>query len=163
MGGTKVSGLIDRDLWSVALIRCLSAVLLELAFSSATAWAETREQRFQRIDQNGDGVISYEEHAAADEAEFAKIDANGDGMLPVQEYADWLTKENPAAKPVSLSIARCFYKVVDANGDAKVSREEWRSYNDRIFKWLAGDDGRMTLDESKRTPPPEIIPRPVCH
>ena len=74
MGGTKVSGLIDRDLWSVALIRCLSAVLLVLAFSSATAWAETREQRFQRIDQNGDGVISYEEHAAADEAEFAKID-----------------------------------------------------------------------------------------
>lgn len=144
------------------MIRCVYAVLLGLALSS-NAWAVTQDERFKRVDQNGDGVISYEEHAANDEAEFNKFDANGDGVIPVREYADGLVKENPAAKPVSLTVAWCFYKSIDANGDGKLTRDEWRTFNDRVFKWLASDDGRMTLEESKQVPPPQIIPRTVCH
>ncbi|WP_019404511.1 MULTISPECIES: EF-hand domain-containing protein [unclassified Chelatococcus] len=143
------------------MIRPSCAILLVLAFSSG-ALAQTQDERFAEIDRNGDGVITYEEHAAADEAELRAIDADGNGTLTVKEYAAWLAADQDFPAPVALSVARCFFRGIDADGDGKLSREELRTYNDRVFKWLAGDDGQMTLAESKRTPPPDIVPTPVC-
>lgn len=59
-------------------------------------------------------------------------------------------------------MAKCFFRATDADGDGRLSREELRTYTDRIFKWLAGDDGQMTLEESKQVPPSHIVPTPVC-
>ncbi len=143
------------------MIRPSCAILLVLAFSSG-ALAQTQDERFAEIDRNGDGVITYEEHAAADEAEFRAIDADGNGTVTVKEYAAWLAADQDFPAPVALSVARCFFRGIDADGDGKLSREELRTSNDRVFNWLAGDDGQMTLAESKRTPPPDIVPTPVC-
>lgn len=143
------------------MIRSSCAIALALAFSSS-ALAQTQDERFAEIDRNGDGVITYEEHAAADEAEFRAIDADGNGTLTLKEYAAWLVKDQGFPAPVAQSVAKCFFKGVDADGDGKLSLEQLRTYNDRVFKWLAGDDGQMTLAESKRTPPPDIVPTPVC-
>ncbi|POR56521.1 EF-hand domain-containing protein [Bosea psychrotolerans] len=134
-----------------------------LALSSA-AFAETRDERFRRIDVDRDGVISHDEHSGNVEAEFRKLDTDGDGAVTVEDYAAELGRKTPGAPRVALlSVARCFFRIVDGNGDGKLSLAEMRSFEDRIFKWLAGSDGRMTLEESEQGPPPEVIPVPVCN
>lgn len=142
------------------MIRPACAIVLALALSSGAS-AQTQDERFAEIDRNKDGLITYEEHAASDEAEFREIDADGNGALALKEYAAWLGGQGFPA-PVALSVAKCFFRATDADGDGRLSREELRTYNDRIFKWLAGDDGQMTLEESKQVPPSHIVPTPVC-
>lgn len=138
-------------------------VLLVLVASAVSAFAETQEDRFAKIDANGDGAVSYEEHAASVDAEFGKIDASNTGSITVNQYAAWLAKEPPGWPPaVALSVARCYFKIVDADRDGRILASEYRGYNDRVFNWLAGEDRRMTLVESKRVPPSNIVPSPVC-
>ncbi|HEY0625038.1 hypothetical protein [Sphingomonas sp.] len=43
------------------------------------------ERMLQRIDTNGDGLISKAENRAAAEARFTRMDANGDGTLTADE------------------------------------------------------------------------------
>src|SRR5690606_32000084 len=101
-----------RRLWSdrylsrsFAVIRPACAIVLALALSSGAS-AQTQDERFAEIDRNGDGLITYEEHAAADEAEFREIDADGNGTLVLKEYAAWLGGQGFPA-PVALSVAKC--------------------------------------------------------
>jgi len=44
-----------------------------------------RGGHFEKMDSNGDGVISVEEHEAFAAARFAEMDANGDGKLTRDE------------------------------------------------------------------------------
>ena len=40
---------------------------------------------FEKMDTNGDGAVSVEEHASFAAQRFSKMDANGDGMLTKDE------------------------------------------------------------------------------
>lgn len=142
--------------------RLVLPALLALAFVS-TARAETRDERFRRIDANRDGAVSYDEHSAARDADFRAIDANDDDKLSIEEYAADLARKTPGApKAALLSVARCFFKTVKPDNHGTLSHADWKGFNDRTFKWLADGGDRMTLEQSKRVPPPDVIPRVAC-
>ena len=68
----------------------------------ATAIQDEIDETFERIDENGDRRISYEEFAgllqhidhtrkpAAMQREFDAIDADGDGLVTPAEFQAWL-------------------------------------------------------------------------
>ncbi|MCF7822025.1 MAG: EF-hand domain-containing protein [Mariprofundaceae bacterium] len=52
-----------------------------------------RGGHFQKMDTNGDGVVTADEHAAMAARHFSKMDANGDGKLTSDEMkAGWKEK-----------------------------------------------------------------------
>jgi hypothetical protein len=150
------------DRWRSAAGRLIYPAILALAFA-ANAKAETQDEHFHRIDTNRDGFVSYDEHSAALDTDFRAIDANGDDKLSVDEYAAYLARKTPRAPAAAMvSVARCFFKTVKPDNNGTLSHAEWKGFHDRTFKWLADGGDRMTLEQSKRVPPPDVIPRMVC-
>lgn len=112
------------------------------------------EGTFDERDANGDGVISFEEHAASVSADLRQMDRNDDGKITVAEYAAYLRGIMPGASvQVSQTLARCMFKGLRKT--ANISTDDMRAYNDRVFRWLAGDDGQLTRDDASRTAAPK--------
>lgn len=114
------------------------------------------------FDTNKDNVVSFAEHTAGVDAKLRKMDSDHDGQITLREYTAYLVTEMPAA-PIAVhdAIARCFFKGLGGQ-DGKLSSQDMRAYEDRVFKWLAGPDLMMTREESTRVPPSDIVPTPVC-
>lgn len=98
-----------------------------------------------KLDANGDGVITREEVAAARAKRFAKRDANGDGVITAAELDAAIMKRLEKRK------ARLRYRLLarlDADGDGKVTKDEFVNKRDRLFSRLDRDgDGRITREE----------------
>jgi Ca2+-binding EF-hand superfamily protein len=102
---------------------------------------KTREDRLQRQDADGDGVISRKEFKG-DDAAFARLDRNHDGVLS-KDDSQGATRRDPGA------AAEARFKQMDVNGDGQLTRDEWRG-TDRTFNAKdKNSDGVLTLDEVK--------------
>ncbi len=77
--------------------------------ATAGEGAEEKKGVFYSHDLNGDGLLSKEEYAAAQEREFAAADANADGQVSFEEYQ---------------AMALAHHADADANGDGVVTMEE---------------------------------------
>ena len=143
-----------------------AGLLLTLAFGVAAATPDAQAERFRSTDSNGDGFVDLAEQRAAVQREFETIDGNRDGFLDQAEYAKHLAASVQGALPAQAlqSVARCYIRGADRNGDGKLSLDEQQAHGLRFFKALdSNGDGRLTLEESKRPPDPKAIgPQPVC-
>lgn len=145
--------------------RMINSLLIvsSLSFAMVSGMSHaSQEEDFHARDLNGDGVIDLSEHRADEEATFAAMDTNADGEITVGEYADYLVRDMDFPADVALSLAKCFVRHVDSDGNGTLSREEMIAFNDRIFFALAGDDELLTLEESLETPPPDALPPMAC-
>lgn len=59
------------------------AVAIGVGFSSTESFAKGK--MFEKVDTNGDGVISKTEMLSKAEERFAKMDTNGDGSVSKEE------------------------------------------------------------------------------
>lgn len=84
---------------------------------------------FDRIDENGDGVVSPEEARAAHDARLKEFDADGDGTLSIDEFEKLHT-----AAIRELMVDR--FQFLDADGDGKVTQEEMNAPIDRMARFL---------------------------
>ena len=68
--------------------RCLilTTALLLMSASSAFAHEDKAERWFDRLDTNGDGMISLEEFSARAKAHFTRADKDGNGEITKQEF-----------------------------------------------------------------------------
>lgn len=98
------------------LVAALSLAALPAAAQSQDLLRQLRAS-FDRIDLDGDGVISRAEYRKLQAARWPQIDRNGDGFLSEDDFPRWAAQR---AKTQLAEIAR-----LDENGDGRISQGEF--------------------------------------
>ncbi|MDH3229009.1 MAG: EF-hand domain-containing protein [Alphaproteobacteria bacterium] len=100
-----------------------------------------RLNRFERLDEDGDGRIDRAEFANSGDVKFSSMDANGDGVMTMAELDEYERLQR---------ITRRF-KRMDADADGLVTGAEFAAARDKMFEHLDKDaDGFLTTDDMKR-------------
>ncbi len=120
-----------------------AACIIGVAASAAAASGKSRGggDRFDKMDTNGDGIVTAAELDARQAALIDAADANGDGGLTAEELSahrkakreEWRAKNNP-----------------DTNGDGVVDRVEFLASAEKRFDRLdKNSDGVISEDERR--------------
>jgi len=142
-----------RHLYLFAIIGLALATALPSAGLAGDAGSGRFSERlFQRIDANGDGVITADEAQAFEQRLFNRLDANHDGVLTQEEFsARRMGRQAAADAPQKTETFRSKrFAAMDANGDGRITADEFAAaFNKRLQALDANGDGRITLDEMK--------------
>ena len=104
--------------------------------------AQWRQQFFNKIDTNHDGIISRAEYQAWVDSRFAKLDTNGDGVVDADEVAN-----SPAAAQRVEKRAQGFVRRYDTTGSGQVSRTDFEAKEMQHFDRMSGGNGTITEDQ----------------
>ncbi|WP_369987289.1 EF-hand domain-containing protein [Pseudomonas xanthosomatis] len=130
--------------------RRLSAGLL-LGLLCSQANADSIDEIFSAQDSNGDGAISVQEARAAAPAIFRSIDRNGNSSLDVDEIAAHIAAEaGPGTvfpAQVLASVAQKTLQYWDANGDGKVTEQEYTEAAVTLLLMADSDGDRLVTRE----------------
>lgn len=114
---------------------------------------DNHRMMMQRADQNGDGMISYDEAIESlpgmTEDRFKQMDANGDGQLGGDELPARGERRDSAARA---EAAHARFDSMDKNKDGKLSQSEVKSYSprfspERFAAMDANGDGTLSFEE----------------
>jgi len=116
---------------------CTTALLTALSAAHAQRGGGMTEEklmervgeRFENMDENGDGNLSTAEYESAREAAFDQRDANGDGVIDASERG------------------RGRGRMDDSAGDGRTKDEFLASANERFSELDADSNGEVSLDE----------------
>ena len=104
--------------------------------------AEWRQQFFDKIDTNHDGIISRAEYQAWVDSRFAKLDSNGDGVVNADEVAT-----SPLAAERAEKRAQGFVRRYDTTGSGEVSRADFEAKEMQRFDRLSNGADSVTEDQ----------------
>lgn len=108
--------------------------------------ADAAAKRLAELDANHDGFVSAEEYAASARSLYAQFDARHDGKVTAAEIAS-----SPRAGDRAVHVATHLVARMDANGDGRVSRDEFLAAAKRRFARLDRDgDGFVDPSETGR-------------
>lgn len=96
------------------------------------------KEMMHKMDTNGDGMVSRDEWTAFQERVFDALDKDKSGFLTEAEFTEHISDATAfgiAAYARGLMTKEMFMKI-DANGDGKISREEFLAYHRKIFDML---------------------------
>jgi len=117
-----------------------------LSFAAAPAVAQSQDLiqqllvNFDRIDENGDGVISRAEYRNVQAARWTEIDRNGDGYLTEDDFP------RRALERARTQLAEIAY--LDTSGDGRISRDEFLNGPAPLFRRADGNaDDILTRSE----------------
>lgn len=117
-----------------------------MSFAAAPAVAQSQDQmqqllaNFDRIDANGDGVISRAEYRNVQAARWTEIDRNGDGYLSEDDFP------RIAVGRARTRLAEIAH--LDANGDGRISRDEFLNGPPLVFHQAdRNGDGALSRSE----------------
>lgn len=103
---------------------------------------KAKGMRFERIDADNSGDVSFEEFAAAMKTRMGKADADGDGKTTVAEIASEI--ERMRAERQAQRIVKRF----DTNGDGALTMDEIEARQKKMFALLdRNDDGKIEKAE----------------
>jgi len=96
------------------------------------------KEMMHKMDTNGDGMVSKDEWTSFQERTFAALDKDKSGYIEEAEFtatSDEKFAFATAAYARGLMTKEMFMKI-DANGDGKISREEFLAYHRKIFDMM---------------------------
>ncbi|MEO1775847.1 MAG: EF-hand domain-containing protein [Pseudomonadota bacterium] len=107
------------------------------------AGAQTRGDRFfDRMDANGDGLITQTELAEGRARRFERMDANGDGVISEDEIAKIRERVQRRMQRRADAMSK-----IDANGDGQITRDEIDNQPFRALRFDADGDGALSRSE----------------
>ena len=125
----------------LTLTVCIAPAMADEAVSFGTggyaSGLRTREM-MHKMDTNGDGMLSKDEWMSFQERTFDALDKDKSGYIDTAEFtatSDETFAFATAAYARGLMTKEMFMKI-DANGDGRISREEFLTYHRRIFDML---------------------------
>lgn len=94
-------------------------------------------EEMHMIDTNKDGMVSKDEWVAYQERVFKALDKDSDGSLDTEEFYGHPMPVSFATAGFShgLETKQMFGKI-DANGDGKVSHDEYIAFQTRVFEMM---------------------------
>ena len=128
----------------------MAAAFIALAATASAVQAADRSERrgdhaakrFERMDADKSGDVTFEEFSAAMGKRVTDADADGDGKITVAELADHIERMR-AQRAAQRIIDR-----LDANGDGVLTKEEIESRQKKRFALLdRNDDGKIERQE----------------
>ncbi len=103
------------------------------------------EMRFERIDADGDGAVTFTEFFQPMAERFAEADADANGLVTFEEIVE-AADNRRAARMAGRMISR-----FDVNGDGQLAIDEIESRQQKQFALLDFDEsGSVTEDELPR-------------
>lgn len=122
------------------LVCGLSLFVLPFAFAGGG------DKKFEKMDTNGDGLISRSEHAAGVQRMFAEMDTSGDGVVTVREMEVKAAKSED--KKRDEMSAKEKLRMADGNSDGRLTAREHANYAETIFGKLdTNGDGSLSMQE----------------
>ncbi len=124
----------------------LAVIVGVLATGSAYAakgegGGDPRRNRFERLDEDGNGRVDRQEFAKGGAVMFGRMDADGDGVVTLAELEDKQRRER---------LTRRFERM-DANDDGQVTEAEFTAAGDKLFEHLDENaDGALSMGELER-------------
>ena len=128
---------------STLVALAISAALpgMALAATGGDNGHQGMKNRFDRLDQDGNGRVDSEEFAAGGKFLFGKLDVDGDGIVTMAELEDRERAER---------IAKRFERM-DADGDGKVTAAEFTQAGAKLFERLdENEDGFLSKGELEK-------------
>jgi Ca2+-binding EF-hand superfamily protein len=130
MGEDRMSGIRTTGRWNLEALLIAGVVAGATASAAARAGEATTgrplERLFQRMDANGDGVVTADEAQAFEQRLFARLDANHDGVLTLDEFtARRAGRQAATDRPQNPERSRSRrIAAADTNGDGRVTADE---------------------------------------
>jgi len=124
-----------------------------LASSDYAKWLRTPEM-MHTIDANKDGKITKQEWVAYQTRVFKALDKNGDGFLTPEEFYGQPKPIDFATGGYSRALeTKQMFGRIDANGDGKVSLEEYLNFQNEVFGMMdTGKKGELTAADFIKEP-----------
>jgi len=114
------------------LIMASSSDCEESPTATPAVSAGTLEQRFGRLDSNGDGQITWEEAVPSREQDFARMDTNHDQRITPAEYAGAMpfgtfdrNTDGAIVQAEFMATHRMMFLKFDADADQRISPPEF--------------------------------------
>ncbi|HYG06169.1 MAG TPA: hypothetical protein VD865_07115 [Stenotrophomonas sp.] len=126
------------------LIVAMGALLLIPALANAG------DDKFKKMDTNGDGAITSAEHSAGAQQMFTAMDTNKDDQVTSAEMdAQWAAKKGKDGKTDGMKMSSADkIKEIDSDGDGRLSAAEHAAGTQQMFAKLdANADGKLTEAE----------------
>ena len=112
------------------------------AAPDATPHGNWRQQFFDKIDTDHDGVITRAEYQSWVDGRFAKLDANGDGNVNADEVAT-----SPIAAERVQKRAEGFVRRYDTSGSGAVSKADFEAKEMQRFDRLSNGADSISEDQ----------------
>lgn len=111
------------------------------------ALANDPDKKFEKMDANGDGKITREEHSAGVQRMFAEMDTNRDGIVTAAEMDAKAGTRSGDSRRAAMSSSDKIKKI-DQNADGQLTASEHASGANEMFaKMDTNRDGSLTKQE----------------
>ena len=130
---------------SMSFLTFFTAGFCALLLAATVAEADGRGRLFEKMDRDGDGLVTRTEAAEARGRWFEHIDADDDGYLTIEEMT--AKRRHGGGEDKAARMERRFAKL-DQDGDARISQAEFAAKTDRWMERADGDgDGAISREE----------------